>query len=268
MIKDAAVLCEKRSPNLKSAFIQGETFKVLGTQKLTDLRDHISCVKDDAIAGDFSSYPTVPNESLTPAKVGLWEGGSVCGSCDQWGLWFLWLVDLWFLCSDLAGHWWWYTVYINCGMLSYCFFLSVFVVCLCLFLTIFLSLSLSFSLSLHLFLSPSLSLSPSPPFSLSLSLCLSLSPLSLSLFLSRSVSLTFSLSLSLSLSLSPSLFLPSLSLLLFLFSYLSPSPSSLPLATNQLQSSQYTRMFSRYPLPVIEVMEMMCKHVKHQRWFN
>ena len=49
---------------------QGEVFQVIGTQALTDLKDHISCVKDDAIAGDFSSCPNIPNEGLTPAKVG------------------------------------------------------------------------------------------------------------------------------------------------------------------------------------------------------
>ncbi|XP_076443778.1 snRNA-activating protein complex subunit 3-like [Babylonia areolata] len=47
---------------------KGEVFEVLGTQTLTELKDAISCMKDDAIAGEFSSYPNLPNERLTPAK--------------------------------------------------------------------------------------------------------------------------------------------------------------------------------------------------------
>ena len=54
---------------LLPVYAQGEVFQVIGTQVLTELKDHISCVKDDAIAGDFSSCPNIANESLTPAKV-------------------------------------------------------------------------------------------------------------------------------------------------------------------------------------------------------
>lgn len=49
--------------------LQGEVFQVLGTEPLTDLKDRIICVKDDAVAGDFSDFPHVSNEGLTPAKV-------------------------------------------------------------------------------------------------------------------------------------------------------------------------------------------------------
>nr|KAG5699541.1 hypothetical protein BaRGS_033737 [Batillaria attramentaria] len=56
-------------PKLQTSVVpKGETFQVLGTQKLTDLRDSITCVKDDAVAGDFSDYPLVPKEALTPAR--------------------------------------------------------------------------------------------------------------------------------------------------------------------------------------------------------
>jgi hypothetical protein len=42
-------------------------FNVLGTQKLSDLRDKISCVNDLAIAHDLSECPE--NEDLPYAKV-------------------------------------------------------------------------------------------------------------------------------------------------------------------------------------------------------
>ncbi|XP_070178457.1 snRNA-activating protein complex subunit 3-like [Littorina saxatilis] len=54
---------------LKAAILpNGEVFQVLGTEPLTDLKDRIICVKDDAVAGDFSDFPHVSNEGLTPAK--------------------------------------------------------------------------------------------------------------------------------------------------------------------------------------------------------
>ncbi|KAL8613393.1 hypothetical protein ACOMHN_057113 [Nucella lapillus] len=48
---------------------KGEVFEVLGTQRLTELKDRISCMKDDAVAGEFSGYPNLPSNSLTPARM-------------------------------------------------------------------------------------------------------------------------------------------------------------------------------------------------------
>ena len=58
--------------NLKPSIFQlrfSQEFQVLGSQRLSELRDKISCVSDTIVVGEFSEKPNLPQDIVSGVSI-------------------------------------------------------------------------------------------------------------------------------------------------------------------------------------------------------